>query len=441
MKSRKQSKNFIGQLGNQGFSLIELLVSIVILILIMVPLMHNFFGSAKVNNTAKKLQDYSNMAANVVEDLKSMNLEQMLASPDYKQYPGPGPLGDVNYFTLKRTTESGEDCDVMVTIKTSDYKYPTVGTEHGGILMNNYKMPNISTIDDKINGMFFSNMYLDTTTNTLSSYFLAATYKNLDQVALDYFVQEARKYADQQFKNSSTYKTYQQALDNWQTKYQEASMNGTVKPTPPIEPKPDYNTTGYCNADEIKKWIKKSMMIQVSDTSNPVISYEITFDCDWSKSIVSGLNSVIDNKLTYNIGDRTYASLIKNIYFYYQTSIFQTSDINHPDFIIIKNNYSDGTDINLYIVKQSADATNPSIILQRNPTPPPVNVYTNLSDGQVKDSVTGGNVDTTKEIVTEGETKTRISSINVQIFKFQSEPSSKYQSADLLYSLDSNREE
>jgi len=444
MRSITKIMKSFRKLDNRGFSLLELLVSIVILVLIMIPLMNNFFRSMKINEEAASLQDYSNVAANLVENMKSMDLDQTLvqyqanrlqSNPDgtFSLYGGTPAKGNY-YFGLENIQEGASYYDALITISAKAYQYN--GSEHNGTLMNNYKMPDIVTVDSNLNGMFFSTMYKDTATNALANSDdpMKTTDKNLDQMVLEYFTSLGEQYADEQFKaNSAAYAEYLQKL--------RAYQNGETTIVP-IEPSrfvdPVYANPSYCNPDDISDWITKSADIQMdavevsTDVYATVINYQIAYHCSWP----TGLS--IDSDITYTIENKNYATLINNVYLYYLSSIFQQNDLLHPDSITITNN--SGKAANFFIVKQSSDMTNSSISFTRNGIDP-INIYTNLADDKVDELGVDASSEVIHNEIIASTAKDRIYSITVQIYKHaDGTPETKYQSQDVLYTLTSNRD-
>jgi hypothetical protein len=94
----------------------------------------------------------------------------------------------------------------------------------------------------------------------------------------------------------------------------------------------------------------------------------------------------------------------------------------------------------VYIVKQSADASNPYITVNLGGSgSSSVQIYTNMADSNVK---VNGFADShaNSEIIT-SKTKNRIYAVKVQIYKFtEGATELKYQEKDKLYTLESNIE-
>ncbi|MFV0465088.1 MAG: prepilin-type N-terminal cleavage/methylation domain-containing protein [Lachnospiraceae bacterium] len=64
----------------RGFSLIELLVALSILMIITAPLLHGFLTSARVNSKARKVLEATTVGSNILEQLKSVDLNQVSGS-------------------------------------------------------------------------------------------------------------------------------------------------------------------------------------------------------------------------------------------------------------------------------------------------------------------------------------------------------------------------
>ena len=65
------------QLNNDGFSLIELLIAIVILSIIVVPLLHSFVTSARTNAKSRNTMHATAIAEDVMEQFEAHTLEEM----------------------------------------------------------------------------------------------------------------------------------------------------------------------------------------------------------------------------------------------------------------------------------------------------------------------------------------------------------------------------
>lgn len=116
---------------NKGFTLIELLVAVMVLAVIVVPLLHSFVTSFRVNAKSKQLMRATTLAQNEmeifekekIEDLKAMTVE---GDPTKLVYtvtdePNPADASDDGCYTFKRAKTINDDSgremfDVIVTL-------------------------------------------------------------------------------------------------------------------------------------------------------------------------------------------------------------------------------------------------------------------------------------------------------------------------------------
>lgn len=87
------------QLNNEGFSLIELLVAMVILSIIVVPLLHSFVTSARTNAKARNTMRATAIAEDVMENFEAYSLEEL-----ERRYTAQG-------FTVQGSDGTGVDKD------------------------------------------------------------------------------------------------------------------------------------------------------------------------------------------------------------------------------------------------------------------------------------------------------------------------------------------
>lgn len=112
MPGRKQN-------NSQGFTLVELLVAVTILVIIAIPLMHGFVSAAATNAKARKIEQATTVAENVMEDVRVTPLEELLE----REETVPGPVWEME-------TETGEKIEVInytsryddLTADGADYK-------------------------------------------------------------------------------------------------------------------------------------------------------------------------------------------------------------------------------------------------------------------------------------------------------------------------------
>lgn len=418
----------------------ELMVSIIILILIMVPLMNNFVRAVKINDKADKIQAYSNAASNVIEDMKAKKLNDFItqynakllilnpATGNYSETPSPSDPDN----TIYRIDMPGNAYDAILTIDWQNYDYDGTqheynnGSETQQTLMNNFQMPDFATMDDSVNGMLFAKLYqanISKANETVSK----PDNTSLDKLALADFTAAAEAYATQQLHQTTEYINYLNEMKDWATKRQEAVLNGTALPAVPSEPTIHQPAYSYCEASEIEKLITKNMNITVStETDKTKISYDLTYACAWP----SGLS--IESTVTYHIQTYYYVNAVNNIYLYYASS--DVYYIYNNDCINIDN--QTGASVNFYLVKQDTDATTSTINISRTGT---VNFYTNLVAGYIKENgITP--VDVKQNEITVEQSENRIYSIQLDLFSYVA-GATEDKFKNKLYTLNSNQVE
>ncbi len=116
---------------NKGFTLVELLVAIMVLAVIIVPLLHSFVTSFRVNAKSKQLMRATTLAQNEMEIFEKEKIEDLIVmtekgDPSKKVYsvtdqPDPADASDDGCYRFERkktiNDESGREMfDVVVTL-------------------------------------------------------------------------------------------------------------------------------------------------------------------------------------------------------------------------------------------------------------------------------------------------------------------------------------
>ncbi len=374
----KQDKcrNAPRRLGNKGFSLIELMISIAVLVIIMVPLMNNFFRSMQMNKKAEKLQVQSNLAASIMEGLKATDIAEII-----NQFNGieenftliSEPAEDVlrleynehmeleestshdkqatYYFAIHGIRVGSSAYDAFIMIDSNEYKDIT-GT------MNKYPMPEPINLDEKANALVFSHGSSDGAELTPS----------MDTLALNSFTLWGTAYAQMKLEQTAEYLAYLNSYSIWQDECEQAAMNGTAPPPEPERPTlesyavthPEYGD--YFKPELIAKHITKTMRLTVNDKS---VIYDIEYFCNWPKG--NSLQGITENKVQSSIVDRisvkNYPNPVQNVYLFYTPSAFQS---DHPaDKVCIINEVS-ANPVNLFAANQGAGVIPYPVKLQRN---------------------------------------------------------------------------
>lgn len=134
---------------NAGFSLVELLIAVIILAIIVVPLLHGFVTSARMNGKARQTQRAVTVAQDIMEGLKAYDIEELKAQfndpmegfyvmestlikgsigedTDREQndaaYRGDPDKPGVYYFTLEGVQIQGTEFDALIRIDARNYE-------------------------------------------------------------------------------------------------------------------------------------------------------------------------------------------------------------------------------------------------------------------------------------------------------------------------------
>ncbi|MHB8131021.1 MAG: pilus assembly FimT family protein [Mobilitalea sp.] len=448
MKKNKNKVKSKAQ-NNQGFSLIELLISITVLVLIMIPLMNNFYQSMRMNKKANDIQTQSNLAASIMEGLKNYNMEDTIdqftgvdtfdivtGASDIKVLRLNGLIYEevldtstldqqtTFYFAIHGITEGSTAYDAIIKLDASTTYTPASST------MNSYPMPDAINLDVMANALLFSSGVKDTDT--------------FDNNALTTYLQLGETYARQLFEQSSDYQDYLVDLNNYKNMYELAEMNGSPTPIPIPEVIFDgSNYPDYCVEATVKMNIFKTMKVIVNQDTLHTVEYVIEYKCNWP-------SGNLETDLQYPIATYNYAKTIENIYLFYRPSIFKDTTTPHQDYIEIDNRTT-SSPINFYVAKQVT--TPPAVellpdvtitkISQADSDAKEISVFTNiplvpipkvtllLENGSVAAGIT--------DKVVKAKPKDRIFEATVTIFEYEANASDKYKKE--LYTLSSTREQ
>lgn len=382
----KQEKchNATEQLNNRGFSLLELVISIAVLVIIMVPLMNNFFRSMQINKKAEKLQLQSNLAASIMEGLKATDMTELISqftggafnliSEDHGaavrlRYSDSNQLERYDstdeqatyYFAIHKIKIEGIIYDAFIRIDSTDTYKDIDGT------MNRYPMPEFINLDPKANGLLFSN---GTENGT-------EVPPSMDELVLASFTDWGTAYAQLKFTQSSDYQSYLEAHRVWQEEYVQAVLDGKTGTELPVEPAaptlsghasvhPEYDE--YINPDKIKGYITKRMLVSVNDKH---VTYDLEYSCAWPKGpgkLQDTGDNLVQSSIHNRIMDQNYPKSVQNVYLFYKPSIFQLPTHSADEIEVASVD-----PINFFVAKQEPAINTISIIKGGN-----VTLYTDL---------------------------------------------------------------
>ena len=106
-----KNKTDKGQLNNKGFSLLELLVAVAILAVIVTPFLMAFLTTTRINASTKEQQRAKFAATNVMEDIRSVDAEAIIADTEHTQAIVDEDGTTYYLYTTTQTTD-GEDYTV-----------------------------------------------------------------------------------------------------------------------------------------------------------------------------------------------------------------------------------------------------------------------------------------------------------------------------------------
>lgn len=436
----------------------EILISIVILVIVMLPLMSNFIRSMQMNKKSEIYQTQSNLAASIMEELKAYSIEeviqtfnepkelfkiipadsvdsitQLVLDPENKYVPGTSSEQATCYFAIHGALAGSSAYDVFIKIDATPYDKDIIIDGNTESILNNYLLPELINLDEKANGILFSDgsnvqsLIRKRNAENNEDIPVEDILVNLDQNVLDLLVEQGTLFAETSLHQSPKYLAYINERNQWENDCEEAIMRGEPTPAPsftePTISDPDLDLLKYTNEDDIKRMVTKNMRVTVSDKN---LQYEIEYVCDFNDGIWKEI------RMTHNIDQIEYSSTLENIYLAYVQSIFHET---HPaDKIYIKNNYISNS-ISFFVADQGNIILHYPITIDRQ-AGDSIAIHTDVN--QYETFVDG------VEVVEEypGLIKTyelnRIFDITIDISKAETDQDNRYK--EVYYSLKSTKE-
>ncbi len=132
-------KKFNRKLNNEGFSLLEVLVAVVILTLISTALIQGFISSARTNARSKKLQDATDLAQNVAEYYGAQDLSNLKKQGiGYSEIKPDNPnLKSIYVFEYDDTT-CDEEFHVITVLNPNKMEYQNVNEKDAPVFNHMY---------------------------------------------------------------------------------------------------------------------------------------------------------------------------------------------------------------------------------------------------------------------------------------------------------------
>lgn len=368
-------------LPDKGVTLVELIVSIAILGLLIVPLFHNLLVSARINAETGKVQQQTILAQNLMEQMKLLPMEEIAKEFNYPSLIGgstkaevkpkagggyeevsilerssirtlaPGLAAGYEYQLVERTdrpyyfaeTEieyGGRKYDAIYTIDGTAYRVDAGGALTG---YNTYKMPLLKEVNSSNNVVALQTYETEMAVATLYNNHVSYCIKQEEEHALD--------------------------------------------PTFHME---------YHSMEEIEATLKKQIRIEISQSGSEVV---VKIDLLYSSGYDNGIgyvgcgtvsNELITKALPYPNG---------SIYVFYYPSYW--------DEIVIQKDETITEVVDVYLYRQdNPDGTNPNDKndLTLLPSPIAVNFFSNV-------------VELTASRIKLEDAKNRIFDVKVQLFE------------------------
>lgn len=147
MQQEKGKKLLNKAINNCGFSLVEVLISIVILALIATPLLKHFVTIYKMNIKSNNLQKETLLAQNLFEDIKAKTLIEI--EDEYDDATGHTNIPNEIYYLAKKNIEyTGKKYDALITLDATPYRIQNPMDPSGEkIGYNTFQMPIIADIN------------------------------------------------------------------------------------------------------------------------------------------------------------------------------------------------------------------------------------------------------------------------------------------------------
>lgn len=462
---RKKGRRPREHVNNKGFSLVEMLISLAILGIILVPLMGNFIRSMRLNKKSESIQVQSNLAASVMEGLKAFSIEDIInmfhqpknpnsidlipnkidgvgwldkgTDTDYIEFI-PGDEEDLykleTYYFVIHEVEAG-DSSYDVLIRLDAIPYQDISNEEAeDIQWNDYLMPEMIKLNSDLLFLF---------SDASSPY--GASEDSLDERALLSFEYQGREYAKSLVLKSDEYRNYLNSYDKWRMEYEVAlSKNEPLPPEPRFDMDAAIENYEFTNPDKIKQHVKKNMKVKINTINNDdgsinnLIRYEIEYECEgWSyegKSI-SPMSAIIEP-----VGEYKYGNTLENIYLFYDQSIFHVAHgegLFTADRIHLYNETMN--EFNFFLANQEDiewEVTFKNPVYFHRKSGDLISIFTNIDTNDFVSYIDGREDNTVNLQLIKTYKLNRIFDITIDIYK--SDSSNRYE--ELLYTLSSTKE-
>lgn len=332
------------QLNNQGTTLVELIVSLLVLTIIVVPLLNGFVVAQRANATSKNKMYAVTAAENIMEAVKAIGPDASKISASLRQTVSASNAEAGEYW-IPNYIEGTDTYDIKLTMTPSGYSSS----------VNNYKFASMSAFSDEKSIMIFPGI----------------SGLDFDETALNSFYEDHTNWMNTKWQSdyASAYDTYLNLHKNWEN-------NGRTGAEPSFTP-PSQSNYAPLSLTELKSKMSRTTTIEINEIETTVIKENGTFQTKYEYELQSVVQYFIDNTYTatgsaVNIGlcadsyyptiDKEYSGYcseskhegIKSIYLIYNP--FGTEAADHQvtfarENVSVKSNAK--KDMNVFIVVQT----------------------------------------------------------------------------------------
>jgi prepilin-type N-terminal cleavage/methylation domain-containing protein len=346
--------------NNRGVSLVELLVTIVILAIIVLPLLRSFTISASTNAKAKERLRATDVAQNIMEGLAATDLESLAIEMNY-----PG-TGFTDFSLIPVTSEMGNFAVEEVIKQTGSGVSYTPAVKADNITVppgltnpEAYVLPLVTSSVLRMQGS------ADTTfVGTSGEYYFAMKGLVADGKEYDALISVTK------------------STDTSGTMYNGVNINShDLASVDAIDGSHDAVSSAAKTADEVYTEIKskyptvsqsaisRTITIDISDVSGSsgsytkvTVSYQFTFQ-NGSDTVTYPDNSVTSGIYTdviFENSGETDTRALSNVYLFYYPWYTSTSAASPTDKIVINNTAK--KEVGVYLVKQEQSYSNLEVL-------------------------------------------------------------------------------
>lgn len=369
MKMKHKNKKYnITKLNNQGMSLLELLLAIVVLSTVSLVFYHGFIASAETNAKAKVQHKATSLAQNLLEGMKAENRDSIIHQfvyPFYNEVVAGTAVENANFDILTKEMLGGTYANIG-TLPTGVEGTYAVSTDGG-------KTSTVKQTDSGQYVLYIQNLKMDGT-------------------AFDALITlDASAYAEDGAGNVASgqgFNDYEEAqvpimdgnfdaIISGLSTYDRAAINDLELKT----------GTTFGTAELLR--IQRNITIDVTSSAllNGQIKYKVkaTYEYQYLDPILA--NRPEPYTVTKYIFDNTQdpSKALRNIYLFFQPSV--TYGWGGSDYINI--NTDSGTELGLYLIKQLPEDTDPDSV---DPTKHPDLSWENTGAYEAQVNIVGPNL-------------------------------------------------